>query len=330
MNDDREHGRTSRREFLWVTAGGVVATAVGVPLLDACTRASTTTNTGGAAVKLPTFVQFNGPTPDVAPRPNGVQAGWINYPRKLVKSVRDTPARGGEISALVPAYTNPPTPMEQNAYWQEMNRQVGATMRPIITSGADYVAKLNTVIAGGDLPDVVHVPFAQSILNVPHLNEFLTAKCMDLTSYLSGDAVKDYPNLANLPTYAWRTAVVANAIYGLPVARSNFSSNHLYVQQNRLDQVGIGQPKNADEFMQLMKQLTRPQANQWGIGAHSGQPAYGMSFFLQLFRAPNNWRLGSNGKLTKDWETDESKAAVGYVKQLYDAGVFLPGSATGS
>jgi putative aldouronate transport system substrate-binding protein len=334
MNADRQSGRqTSRREFLWVTAGGVVVTAVAGPmLLEACTRAGGgTTTTNSAAVKLPTFVQFNGPPPDVAPKPNGVQAGWFTYPKKLVKSVKEAPLKGSQVTAQVPSFTNPPTPMASNAYWQEFNRQVGGTVTPNITSGnADYTAKVNTIMAGGDLPDYLHIPFSQGILNVPHLAEFLTAKCQDLTPYLSGDAVKDYPNLANLPTYAWKTAVIANAIFGLPVARSNFSNSHLFVQQNRLDQVGISQPKNADEFMQLMKQLTRPQQNQWGIGSHTNQPAFGIGFFQQLFRAPNNWKLGSNGKLTKDWEAEESKSAVAYVKQLYDAGVFLPGSANGS
>ncbi len=332
MNEQRESGRqTSRRDCLWVTAGGVLATAVGVPVLEACTRATTSGGgSTGASVKLPTYVQFNGPAPDVAPGSNGVQAGWFTYPKKLVKSVKDAPAKGGDITALVPAVTNPPTPMDQNAYWQEFNRQVGATIRPIITSLADYDAKTSTVMAGGDLPDVLHIRFVNGILNVPHLTDFLTAKCVDLTPYLSGDAVKEYSNLANLPTFAWKTAVIANAIYGLPVARSNFSNYHLYVQQNRLDAAGTGQPKNADEFMQLMKALTRPQANQWGIGAHANQPAFGVNFFQQLFRAPNNWRLDSSGKMTKDWEAPESKAAVAYQRQLYEAGVFQPGSASAS
>jgi putative aldouronate transport system substrate-binding protein len=332
MSDQRAQGpTTSRRDFLWVTAGGIVATAVGVPVLEACTRAASSgTTSAGASVKLPTYVPFSGPTPDVAASANGVQNGWYTYPKKLVKSVKATPAKGGDIAYVVPTVTNPPTPMDQNAYWQEFNRQIGATLRPSITALGDYDAKVNTVMAGGDLPDVLHIRFVNGVLNVPHLTDFLAAKCVDLTSYLSGDAVKEYPNLANLPTFAWKTAVVANAIYGLPVARSNFSNNHLFVQQNRLDAAGMSQPKNADEFMQLMKTLTKPQANQWGIGAHSGQPAFGNSFFMQLFRAPNNWRLDASGKMTKDWETPEAKATVAYQKQLYDAGVFQPGSANGS
>ena len=38
---------------------------------------------------------------------------------------------------------------------------------------------------------------------VEGLPQFLKAVAADLTPYLSGDAVRDYPNLANLPTSTW-------------------------------------------------------------------------------------------------------------------------------
>jgi putative aldouronate transport system substrate-binding protein len=44
-----------------------------------------------------------------------------------------------------------------------------------------------------------------------------------------------------------------------------------------------------------------------------------------VFRVPNDWRSDS-GKLTKDIETDEFKAAVAYVRTLWDAGVMNPDS----
>ena len=39
-----------------------------------------------------------------------------------------------------------------------------------------------------------------------------------------------------------------------------------YINQGRLDEIGAGQPKSADDFKRLLQQLTRPQANQYGIG----------------------------------------------------------------
>jgi putative aldouronate transport system substrate-binding protein len=42
-----------------------------------------------------------------------------------------------------------------------------------------------------------------------------------------------------------------------------------------------------------------------------------------MFGAPNNWRL-EGGKLTKNFETPEFKEAIGYVRDLFVAGVFHP------
>jgi hypothetical protein len=78
--------------------------------------------------------------------------------------------------------------------------------------------------------------------------------------------------------------------------------------------------------------MTNPQANQWGIGA--GAPAYGLVNGrgdcpqLAMFGAPNNWSVDGAGNFTKDFETDQFKAALGYVRDLYAAGVFYPDPVT--
>jgi putative aldouronate transport system substrate-binding protein len=43
-----------------------------------------------------------------------------------------------------------------------------------------------------------------------------------------------------------------------------------------------------------------------------------------MFGAPNNWRLESDGRLTKNYETPEFAEAIAYVRDLYVAGVFHP------
>ena len=56
--------------------------------------------------------------------------------------------------------------------------------------------------------------------------------------------------------------------------------------------------------------------------------AFSIAFFAQIFGAPNTWGLDKSGKLVKDFETEEFKAAVGFVRDLYQAGVFHPNTAT--
>jgi putative aldouronate transport system substrate-binding protein len=43
-----------------------------------------------------------------------------------------------------------------------------------------------------------------------------------------------------------------------------------------------------------------------------------------MFNVPNNWSIDSSGKFTKDVETQQFRAALGYVRDLYAEGVFYP------
>ena len=70
------------------------------------------------------------------------------------------------------------------------------------------------------------------------------------------------------------------------------------------------------------KELTRPQEGVWAMGA--SPYGYDFNYFNQCFGGPNNWRLTADGKLIKDIETEECRAAVGFVRELVAAGYFHP------
>jgi putative aldouronate transport system substrate-binding protein len=78
----------------------------------------------------------------------------------------------------------------------------------------------------------------------------------------------------------------------------------------------------------MLKEFTRPQDNRWGMGA--GAPAYGLQNGrgdtpqLAMFNVPNNWSVDASGKFIKDVETEQFRAALGYVRDLYADGVFFP------
>src|SRR3954452_24471827 len=94
----------------------------------------------------------------------------------------------------------------------------------------------------------------------------------DLSPYLGGDLVKEYPNLAALPTSAWRQGMYDGVVYGVPLVRPYFQYTWFF-NRSRFDAVGAAQPTNADDFARILKDLTRPQSNLFGIGANA--PTFG-------------------------------------------------------
>jgi putative aldouronate transport system substrate-binding protein len=308
---------------------------VGLQLVASCAPATPSAPAVGTAspvavgkLKMPTSVPLtNLPKPDLVGTADGlVVPGYLRYPANLVKSVPQPPGKGGEVNAITVSLSPAPTTLEQNPAMQQVNKELGVTLKIPSISSVDYPNRLSTVIAGSDLPDII----AASILatTLANLAEFLSSACADLTPYLSGDAIKDYPNLANLPPSAWLLTVFNNKIMSVPVASSGIRSNApiLFARWGDLDKAGISKISSLDEFTGIARQLNNPGGNRWALGANKLA-----NWMTQVYGGPNNWRE-SGGKFTKDWETAEFKEAVAYHRSLWDAGLFHPDSAalTGS
>ena len=316
----RLHRRTALRLAGLGGAASLAVACAPAPVAPVATVA--TAPAKPAALQLPTYVAFQGPPPDQPGDAQGVQPVYIHYPKSPVKSIAAPPGKGSQVTALTNTVNAPPAPMDQNAAWQAVNQQLGSTLNINVVPASDYPAKLAATMAGNDLPDLLFI-YQGGPTPVPSLLQFLQARCADLTPYLAGDAVKDYPNLANFPTYNWQGTgtTYGSSIWGVPIPRSVLASS-MYVHQEILDRTGGALPKNADDFKRLLTDLTRPQENQWGIGSSNTMAFFVPSMFLQIFGGPNNWRLESSGKLTKDFETEQFKAATGFVRDLVQAGVF--------
>lgn len=328
----------TRRNFLRALG---VATAL--PLLAACgaPAPSAPSNVAPATVApappktasaYPTYAPApGGPKPDF-PAPGPLyQDGFSTYPKNPTRVMAN--AQPG-LGSKVLSYTNnsapaPPTPFDQNPAWQEVNKQLNADVQFTIIAQADYRAKLATVMAGNDLPDFMLIPGPGAAgVGIQGLTQFMEAQCADLTPYLAGDAAKDYPYLAAIPTYAWKNSGSARngKLFMLPIQR--YYPGSMLLKNSEVYDRSIGKdvtPKNADDFKRILTQLNRPSENQWAIGSYLDQMYY-IYFFAAMFGAPNNWGLDSNGKLTKDIETPQYKEAMAYTRDLIVAGLFHPDS----
>src|SRR5207244_1917993 len=339
---DRDTAPRLGRRTCVVGSGLLALGTIGASLLEACAPAAPatpaagsggTSSAGGGAVKLPTYVPFEGPKPDLPGNEKGLDPAFFKFPTDLVKSVPTPPGDGSTVTAITYLTLAPPPPAEQNAAWQAVNKALNANLQMEQVTGPDYPAKVNVVISGNDLPDFIYNP----TITVPWgvisgLPAFVKAKCTDLTPHLGGDAIKDYPNLAHYTNYTWRSGVIDNRIYAIPIARPPIGPVMMY-RADLLEKAGVQidkAPTNADDFKRILQAVTRPQDNQWGIAA--GQASYFSltpnNAFSAIFRVPNNWKLDASGKLIKDVETDEYKAAVGFARDLWAAGMWHPNTPT--
>ncbi len=321
------------------TAGGVSPTTAAAPAPSAAPSVAATTASGTAssgatastssAAAASPAAAVDGKIPSPA---EGVPDAYTKLPPKF-KSVPNPPGKGGKISVYHITYDPPVPPKDQNKFWQELEKRLNVTWDITLVPASSYQEKTAAVIAGGELPDLMFL----DVRGVPDLYKtILQGAFTDLTPYLTGDALKEYPNLAVFPAQLWKNASLNKKIVGVP--RPRFQANNGdYFRQDWADKVGMSNPKNADEYFQMLQAFVKndPDGNgkpdtyglstssprpSWGIGASSGTIG-------QMFRIPNEWRLNPDGSLLRFFETEEYKAALAYARKLWEAGVFHPDAA---
>lgn len=306
--------RLSRRTVL--AGAGLAAAAAGVGSLSACGGSgSAKSDVDNSAVQLPTYVQYEGITPDLPSDPaTGVDAGYRTFPAENPKSVSEKPGDGSTVTGMANIYYAVPPGPDRNEWWAGLNERLGVTLDMQMVGNADYAQKFPTVIAGNDLPDLMQLV---SVANFPSL---LEKRFEPLSDHLAGDAIKEYPNLANIPTVHWKNAAVYNgAIYGVPIPRGIVGSYN-FIRADIIEKRGLNpDPKGWDEFVELCKGLTDAKERRWAL-AMPGQ----MRQYLQRMNGePNGW-LEEGGKLTHDYETEQFKQSVADMVELWKSGVVHP------
>lgn len=314
--DDTMKFEITRRTVLRgsVTAG--LLTAFGAPLLTACGSAQSGagSNTANSAVKLPSYLRYQAVPPDLPGDPGtGVMDAFFKYPGAPRKTIMTPPGDGKPITAMASTTSPIPPGMDQNAYWQELNQRLGSPLQMSVVPGPDYSQKFATTVAGDSLPDIFNVDGGAA-----QLPQLLAAKAVDLTAHLSGDAIKKYPFLANVPTESWRATVFNGKIYGVPLPRGVLSTWVLYHRSDLLAAKGItATPGSFQDFFDLCKELNDPRSNTWALSAAP------IDYIRQMLAIPNGWQE-QDGKLISANEAPQQKDALDSARKIFQAGLTNP------
>lgn len=304
----------NRRNFL-----GAMGLATAGVSLASCSRGPKPGSAGGAAdsasLKLPTYKEFTGATPDFPGSAEGLQAGFRKMPSP-VASTKGAPLKG-RVTALSQTFDAVAPGMKDNPYWGRLNKALGGELDVQIVVDDTYPAKFATVLASNDLPDLMWVPPNQGI---PNVGAMLEAKFQDLTKYLSGDAVLEYPNLAALKSESWKTSVVNGKIWGAPIPSTPFGQV-MFGNKAVWAQVDGLQCTSGAEFLDKVKEINNPKGNRYAL-----EPAYinVVHMISQWHGVLGNWMATGDGKLLHRFETEQFKASVDFAAQLFKAGAFYP------
>ncbi|MFZ4248693.1 extracellular solute-binding protein [Streptomyces griseoincarnatus] len=319
----------SRRSFLTSTAVATAAVAVGSPLLAACGgggqegRKEGTTSGKEAAKILPAFVASSVVTPDI-PAKNGSAAGFTRAipTDRLKTSVPRTLGSGGKLTVMSPFWGTPPN--GDNPYYTAMNKAVGVDVTWQNQDGVTYDQKLGAVLASSEIPDVVVVPGWNLMGRIPSA---VNAKFADLGPYLSGDKVKDYPNLAAVPTEAWQRGIFGGQLRGIPMPAPYVTDIAPLYRKDLFAKKGYAVPGSPAEFLAWAKEATDAKSKLWACDDMKWT-AFNVFGVLSGGDKALWWNLEGD-KLVNRIETEQYLEALEWTRKLYAAGVVHPDAVQG-
>jgi putative aldouronate transport system substrate-binding protein len=256
----------------------------------------------------------------------GVPVAYTQYPEPFT-TVDEVPGSGGSVSMLTLSYSPPPTPKDENTYWQQLEERLGVEWDADVTPISGYNEKIATVFAGGDLPDLFYLlpgPARPVIYEAMDQGAF-----HDLTDLVESGGLADYPNLAAFPEYLWDAVRINGRIWGIPkpVLRNN---DPTFYRKDFADTLGV-ELTDGEAVREFLVGVSNEdpdgngQADTFGLAPFGG--AWDSFLINQMFRVPYGWRLNDDGTLTSSIETDEYRQALQFARELYKAGAYHPDSA---
>ncbi|WP_446696865.1 extracellular solute-binding protein [Streptomyces himalayensis] len=265
---------------------------------------------------LPAFVASSVAEPDI-PAKNGSAAGFTSKVDldALATSVPDKLGTGAPLKIMSPLWGA--APKGNCAYYTQLDKIAGTNITWQNQDGNTYGEKLGAVLASSSIPDMMVVPGWELEGKIANA---ITRKFMDLSPYLVGDKVKKYPNLAAIPTDAWKMGIFGGALRGIPTPSPAASFICPFYRKDIFEDRGYEVPTSTDEFMAWAKDATSAKAKVYACGDLSWTAA-------NIFGVGGSGSLGWNmedGKLKYRIERPNYLEALEWSRKLFAAGVVHP------
>lgn len=308
-----------RRRFLF---GATAATATAaLPGMSGCADQGghPTAQESGSGI-LPTRIPFSAGTADLPEAAGGVPAGYFSYPADPVERSEFPHEGAAPITTLLQGAASV-SARDRNVWWQRIEEASGFSFGLNPVQASDYQAKFQVTLAGGEVPDLVQIVGVPGLPNV--LNRYFT----DLTDYLAGDAIKDYPGLASIPTETWRIPQVNGRIWGIAQPRPPAGRIASY-RGDLFAQFGIDEPpdlRDGQDFVELCAQVTDASRAVFALGADLA--SWILPAMLEMMGGPNKWAQEGDS-FTHEYESEQMKAALDQMARLVKKGLLHPDSAS--
>jgi len=312
-------GLLSRRRVLGGI--GLAAGLAGATALAGCAEQSGPEAASSSVTtwRPPAYIPFDGVSPDLPGTDAGVAPAFFSYPASPAERPDFPLPQTDPVTALL-QFAPPPLPPERNPSYQLFRQQAGNLMDANGVPSAQYNDRFQVIMAGGDLPDFMQM------VKVQQFPALLESKFSDLTDQLAGDAIAQFPGLANIPTPAWDIPRVNGRIWGIPQPRPP-AGRILSTRGDLLARKGIDpypELSSGEDFVALLAELTDRGSNEFALG--SDPVSWLLNGLLEMMGAPNVWAKNPDGTFTHQYTSPQMVEALNEGAKIIKAGYLHPNS----
>ena len=199
-------------------------------------------------------------------------------------------------------------PELQQAVIDMLEEKTKTEIKAIIPPSSSYNDKLETMISGGDVPDIFYV--SQAMTRLP--NYAARGKVLCLNDY-----IKNSEKLSTISQDLYDALAIDGQIYHVPYV--NPKMKVLFLRKDIMEQYGIelSNTPTTEEFMTEMQKLKGT-----GIIPFSF-PKFidNFQFFMNSFGAYAGVYKNETGEYVDGFQEPQMAEALNYLKELYDSGV---------
>lgn len=178
---------------------------------------------------------------------NQAQKGETNAATQSTKetaTTKDSEKPKDQDPVTITMFGLPVTVPEDDPIIPELSKRVGINIKTVSTGGDESM--LVSKLAGGDVPDVFRVTTLSNLTSY-----YDDGVVLNLTDYLD-----KMPNVKNMFTeQQWAAVTIDGAIAGIPM-RPEANNGCWYIRYDWLDKLGLKDPTNFDELLEVAKKFT--------------------------------------------------------------------------
>ena len=222
---------------------------------------------------------------------------------------------------------------EDNAYTRYLKKTLNVQNKNIFMESEErYDEALNILVKDRNLPDIFLVSDWETLEELVEID--LIVDLTEVYKSCASDKIQEMYESYGKELLA--SGTFDGKLFALPETAIDDGSQLLWLRRDWMEQLGVKEPKTLDEALSVIRAF---QENR--MGAEEGEDpvglvcdpglvgtvstSYSVDSVFEMFGAyPQQWIKNADGEIVYGSLTEETKEALGYLRELYKQGILDP------